>query len=239
MNKIMASILASAIGVALSGAMMSPAYALPALQLDIAGGTYVSETTVAGGNVFDLYALLTPNNFNPLTDTYFISAAVSPSVSSNSTLGSFVFNGATVNATGDMVYGTPPLDATYPDIPGHSGFPTYYKEFAPFNFSSLNKAIAYDVEDVSGTHNGPTSDSNGTMYYMKFTVDTSGLADGYVIHFDLYNENIKNNGNKDVKFAPFSHDAESGSHQVPEPGTLLLLGSGLLGLAGFARRNRK
>jgi threonine dehydrogenase-like Zn-dependent dehydrogenase len=37
-------------------------------------------------------------------------------------------------------------------------------------------------------------------------------------------------------FAPFSHDAESS--QVPEPGTVMLLGSGLVGLAFYRFRFR-
>jgi len=40
-------------------------------------------------------------------------------------------------------------------------------------------------------------------------------------------------------FAPFSHDAQSNGHSVPEPSALLLLGSGLLGLALYNRRRFK
>ncbi|MFH2058959.1 MAG: PEP-CTERM sorting domain-containing protein [Pseudomonadota bacterium] len=58
----------------------------------------------------------------------------------------------------------------------------------------------------------------------------------YEIHFDLNTK--KADGSVD-KFAPFSHDAESGGgdgHQVPEPATLFLMGLGLLGMAGVSRK---
>jgi hypothetical protein len=44
-------------------------------------------------------------------------------------------------------------------------------------------------------------------------------------------------GKMQIEFAPFSHDAQSNG--VPEPATLLLLGSGLLGLIGFKRKFKK
>ena len=42
-------------------------------------------------------------------------------------------------------------------------------------------------------------------------------------------------GGQKIEFAPFSKDASA----VPEPATLLLLGGGLVGLAGFGRKKFK
>ena len=48
-------------------------------------------------------------------------------------------------------------------------------------------------------------------------LDVSGLPNGMGLHFDLYNETVKNLDIVDIDvkdFAPFSHDAE----YVPEAG---------------------
>jgi hypothetical protein len=117
---------------------------------------------------------------------------------------------------------------------------SYYSGPALFSFAfaPINRALAYDTQTHPGQ--GPTVASNGAMYYANFGIDTSGVAAGYSIHFDLYSEKVLAGGDIDVcQFAPFSHDANSTTN-VPEPATLLLLGSGLVGLAGLGqRRNRQ
>ena len=211
--------------------------AYPTLQLDIGGGSYdfSTETIVAADNTFTLYAYLIQDNYNLLSDTYFISAAISPQISSGGAdIGSFTFNGSTINATSDMTYGVPPLESIVSlqgwdsvDLAQHGIFPTYFSEFA-FQFSDANQISPYNTQDraISG---GLIPTSGTGMYYAAFTIDTSLLDPNYVIHFDLYNTKLKTGGDIDVtQFAPFSHDAQSAA--VPEPSTVLLLGSGLVGL---------
>ncbi|MFZ3063826.1 MAG: choice-of-anchor N protein [Nitrospirota bacterium] len=212
-------------------------FAIPTLQLDIAGGSYdlSTETIISSGNTFTLYAYLIPDKYNSLPDTYYISAAIAPKVGkAGANIGSFNFNGTTINATSDMTYGVPPLEAITSlqgwdsgDLAKHGIFPTYFSEFE-FQFSSANQIGLYNTQDraISG---GSIPTSGTGMYYAAFTIDTSLLDPNYVIHFDLYNTKLKKGGDIDVtQFAPFSHDAQSTA--VPEPSTVLLLGSGLVGL---------
>ncbi|MBJ6801404.1 choice-of-anchor N protein [Geomonas propionica] len=210
------------------------AYAVPTLQLGIDGGYYdpITETTIASSPTFDLKAYLVPDAGNPISDTYWISVALltanGSKVDTSASLGSFSFAGTSYDVTADMSYGTPPLAyLKQDDLPGHGIFPTYFIE-KDFQFSGsdfLNPAI--------NTQDGSTA--NGvTQYWKSFAVDVTGLDSGYLLHFDLYNVD----GTQVTEFAPFSHDAQSGPPVVPEPATLLLLGTGFLGLAIYGKRRR-
>ena len=186
------------------------ASALPSLQLDILGGTYdgATETIVASSDPFTLYALLMPSSDTPISDIYYISAALVPMVGA-ADYGSFIFAGTTINVTTDMVYGIPPLEADLGEdlgdlLPKHGIFPAFFSEFY-FTFDLANTSVPYNTIDDAGA--GPSG--SGSMYYNAFTVDTSGLTPGVAIHFDLYNKETDGT-DVDIKaFAPFSHDAQS------------------------------
>jgi hypothetical protein len=226
-----------------------PASAIPLLQLEVTNGVYdtVDEDTVATTNAFTMYAYLTPPNNASVADinkllaqTFYISAAISPKVSAtNPNLGSFSFNGTTVNATSDMTYGTPPMPATFSsDIPSHGIYETYFKEFS-FKFLAANKSAAYDVQTATQFDAPqPVLPGNKEMYYAAFTVDISALNPTKQLHFDLYTVSTDKKGTKYLEKAPFSHDASSGMH-APEPGTWVMLGTGLAAIAAQIRRRRK
>ena len=223
------------------------ANAVPTLQLDIGGGHYVGgdeQTIFSSGPVFNLYAYLIPGGSSTLGSTYYISAALVPQTGpTGGNYGSFNFNGYNVDVTNDMIYGVPPLETALGgaekdsgDLAPHGIFETYFTEYE-FKFDAGHQSGIYNTQDQAGQ--GPIAGSG--MYYQMFSIDTSGLVGDYAIHFDLYNEKyyslrIGSNpvGDIDVNdFAPFSHDAQS---KVPEPGTLLLFGIGLIGFAAWSRK---
>ena len=221
---------------------LSQALAVPSLQLDIEQGVYdlSTETIVSTSETFNLYALLRPTLVNGTTDWYYISAALVPKTGPDgASLGSFEFAETTVDVTDDMVYGVPPVESDGTaspdpgDLPKHGIFKTFFYEYK-FQFDTDDKAIRYNTQDNPGGFQ-VASPGDNFLYYVSIPVNIGALAEGYVIHFDLYNEVVRCSGDYDISAkAPFSHDAEG--RKVPEPGTLTLLGIGLIGLAGWGRK---
>jgi hypothetical protein len=217
--------------------------ALPTLQLDIQNGVYdsASQTIVNTSNPFNLWALLDTTKLNSSSPTtYYISAAITPRIGPEVTpgqFGSFSINGTSSESL-QMQYGTPPVCALYPDLPGHAIYPTYYAEIA-FTFDPSKKALGYDTALNPG---GLTASSSGTLLYNTFYIDVTGLAAGYELHLDFYDEWVKTGKKTSYEddFAPFSHDAEGHPlNNVPDGGsTLALMGLAFVAIGLIRRKVR-
>ncbi len=216
----------------------STVWAIPTLQLDIGGGSYDSstETVFSNGDIFTLYAYLIPDSNNALDDIYYISAALTPKTSVAADYGTFTFDGDIVDVTDDMVFGKPPVNVLSPDLGSHGIYETFYKEIS-FTFDSSDTAAQANSEDTAGA--GPQAGTG--MYFKAFSIDTSSLADGYEIHFDLYSIYMHSNESLKIEHVPYSHDAQSyGNTPVPEPATMFLFVLGMASLLGVsAIKDRK
>ncbi len=224
--------------------LASPAMALPTLQLDILGGTYdsVDQTTVANSNAFTLRTLLKATSTN-LSVPYYLSVAIEPGLALSNPapdIGSFKVNGTTYTSS-MLTWGTPPTnvpDSQTGNLSPHGIYPTYYLELQ-FSFANAGTVAAYNVQTDAS--------ASGSLRFVDFQVDVTGLRSAYNLHFDLYNERFRQGDYSVDKFAPFSHDAASGSGGyeppinvvVPDVGSvaaLVLLGTLLVALPLRSRR---
>ncbi|MFH1678445.1 MAG: choice-of-anchor N protein [Candidatus Omnitrophota bacterium] len=188
----------------------TPAFAVPNLQIYIDGGTYdtTSQTWVTSSSNFELWVIGAKRAMHE------VKLAIAVPSSNGGTV--------TVNLTEIVISTTPgtPIMGNGSSLPSHSIYSTYFGIYDVGNFD-LSQTV-YDMQP------GETGSANGEI--KKFSV----LVSGYDwVHFDAYGHYHKC-CKIHYRKAPFSHDAE---YVIPEPGSLLLLGSGLLGLMAF-RKNR-
>ena len=221
------------------------AHGLPMLQLGIGGGSYdlATETIVTDADAFTLYAYgkASGGKSVDVNEFHYISVAITPQIGPDPVdFGSFIFGGTSYDINNpDVVWGVPPLeenlDKDKHDLPTHGIYPTFFLEIE----------FLFDANQTTGFVNTQYSpeyvptDNGDMLFYQGFDFDTSGMIDGFHLHFDLYNTKAKN-GDIDVDdFAPFSHDAGTIPQPapVPEPNTTLLLFAAIAGLV-FARRER-
>ena len=208
-----------------------PAFGIPTLQLITDPGVYdtTTQTWITSAADFTLSAFAV----DP-TDDAILCVALSEDLfyldASNNVVfepgTSITIDGVTLTAA-DFVYGLPPISTINPDGGGgdlgpHEIYPTAFAEIV----IDIDAAgTIFDTQPLSGGGFGSYQD--GYIYDFAITDAVAG------IHFDLY---ILDDEDRILDKAPFSHDAETGTPPVPEPMTLLLLGSGLASIAVLKRR---
>ena len=119
-----------------------------------------------------------------------------------------------------------PLDGDGAQIPPHGVFPTDFYEYFTGDFGTGEIVENY----IPGDESGDTAAGE----IKKFYISVSGYS---WVDIGAYNHVILSNTNAKYVFTPFSHDGAS--TPAPEPATMLLLGSGLIGLGWFGRRRTK
>jgi hypothetical protein len=229
--------------VALFLSLGSVAHAVPELQLYIEGATYDSatETWVAGGGNIRLWVLGNvsgPGNHGPISNVQLTAAhktgevgtiTLTPTTTSlladPSTPGAPVLNGA-VGADG-----TVPIMSDGGALPTHGifGAGTSFTQWGIGNFT-LNDSPAGDF----------ITSFPSTLFANKGQINAYDVViTGYsFVHFDAFNS-IQGHTHAMAIKAPFSHDAEGSGTPVPEPGSVVLLGLGLVGSAVTRRRRAK
>lgn len=216
------------------------AFAVPDIQLFIDGATYDwgTQSWVASteGSV-DVYVV----SANDAKADIIVCAALGPT--DNPATMTVDFGGTVINP-GDWVYGNPPLPPGWDpggDLAPHGVYPTNFAEIhtGAYGLGMMVGDVQPDTLnggeywDPSPTPAFPGAPANASGDWKMFTVDITGPV-GSSVHFDAYTLNP--DGTID-KFAPFSHDATT--TLVPEPATIVLMGSGLFGLGLGAYRKRK
>lgn len=198
-----------------------PAQAVPALQLFSPDATYdtVTKTWVTNQASFSLWVVGAEQHKYSFIDDVMLFIALPPDETGTPAVKITNSNNVSTTLTA-FSSGTPA------GLSPHGIYPTLF--------------AAYSVRDLLvGTAGVPVQDflpgATGTDVgdIEVLTVENLGFTG---LHFDLTGTGIA--GNKmTFLFAPYSHDAEANT-PIPEPGTLLLLGSGLAGLAAAGWRRR-
>jgi hypothetical protein len=202
------------------------AHAIPALQIYSPDAEWdaAHETWVITASTFELWVI---GDVGGKGSIYNVDLAAS-----------FYGTAGTINVTPLNPLDPMPVVDLNPTLnrPGYSGL-TNHDEF-----KLADGHMYWTIGDFTSTADaiqnyqpGGASDT-GTGQIMKFTVHVTGYD---AVHFDAFDHYYTENGAHQTThyvFNPPSHDAGTTTEELPEPSTMLLLGTGALGLALSARK---
>jgi hypothetical protein len=98
-------------------------------------------------------------------------------------------------------------------------------------------ALGFDFGTLGGGNTATITLSDGSVQTVTDVVANPNFQFfGVTAPGGITSVDITVSGTAGLDLADFSYGTANGSSPVPEPGTMLLLGSGLLGLAGVVRR---
>jgi hypothetical protein len=224
---------AALLGVCLGGIAVSPAHALPALQMYIENAMYDqdTETWITSSSNLTVWVVANTGQYGSILDVQLTAAFLtgeSGSISITPTTTSILpdpsLSQTPVLNTSVGGDGTVPVMSNGSPLPTHGiyGPGTSFMQWGLGDFTLTDSPIG----DFSGSF---PSSLPETGQISAYNISISGYS---MVHFDTFNH-VESTSH--VLFGPFSHD----SSVVPEPGTLLLMGLGLGGLLGLGKRRKR